>query len=65
MRPYVIASPGYTEKSWGVRTLHQLCHRLNLLGVPATARASFACYSTLEEVAQLEHAVRKAREVFA
>jgi cysteine desulfurase/selenocysteine lyase len=38
---------------------------MNLLGVPATARASFACYSTLEEVAQLERAVRKAREVFA
>lgn len=35
MRPYVIVSPGYTEKSWGVRTLHQLCHRLNLLDVPA------------------------------
>lgn len=35
MRPYVIVSPGYTEKSWGIRTLHQLCHRLNLLGVPA------------------------------
>ncbi|MEY2853425.1 MAG: hypothetical protein RL030_557 [Pseudomonadota bacterium] len=38
---------------------------MDLLGVPATARASFACYSTLEEVAQLERAVRKAREVFA
>jgi cysteine desulfurase / selenocysteine lyase len=38
---------------------------MNLLGVPATARASFACYSTLEEVAQLERAVHKAREVFA
>jgi hypothetical protein len=35
MRPYLIVSPGYTEKSWGVRTLHQLCHRMNLLGVPA------------------------------
>ena len=38
---------------------------MDLLGLPATARASFACYSTLEEVAQLERAVRKAREVFA
>jgi cysteine desulfurase / selenocysteine lyase len=38
---------------------------MQLLGLPATARASFACYSTLEEVAQLERAVRKAREVFA
>ncbi len=35
MKPYVIATPGYTEKSWGVRTLHQLCHQLNELEVPA------------------------------
>jgi hypothetical protein len=35
MRPYVIVTPGYTEKSWGVRTLHQLCHRLNQMEVPA------------------------------
>jgi cysteine desulfurase/selenocysteine lyase len=38
---------------------------MDLLGLPATARASFACYSTLEEVAQLDAAVRKAREVFS
>ncbi len=38
---------------------------MELLGLPATARASFACYSTLEEVAQLERAVRHAREIFA
>lgn len=35
LRPYVIVAPGYTEKSWGVRTLHQLCHMLNVLNVPA------------------------------
>ncbi|MGC4028140.1 MAG: cysteine desulfurase [Steroidobacteraceae bacterium] len=35
------------------------------LGVPATARASFACYSTLVEVAQLERAVLHARGIFA
>lgn len=35
MRPYVIVSPGYTEKSWGVRTQHLLCHVLNELDVPA------------------------------
>ena len=35
MRPYVVVAPGYTEKSWGVRTLHLLCHVLNELGVPA------------------------------
>ncbi len=38
---------------------------MDLLGVPATARASFGCYSTLAEVRQLINAVQKAREVFA
>jgi cysteine desulfurase / selenocysteine lyase len=38
---------------------------MELLGVPATARATFGCYNTAEEVAQLAAAVRKAREVFA
>ena len=38
---------------------------MQLLQVPATARASFACYSTDAEVLQLERAVLKAREVFA
>jgi cysteine desulfurase / selenocysteine lyase len=37
---------------------------MGLLGVPATARASFACYSIPEDVVRLEAAVRKAREVF-
>ena len=35
MKPYVIWSPGYTQKSWGVRTLHLLCHLLNEMGIPA------------------------------
>jgi cysteine desulfurase/selenocysteine lyase len=38
---------------------------MDLLGVPATARASFGCYSTAQEVEQLTRAVHKAREVFA
>jgi cysteine desulfurase/selenocysteine lyase len=37
---------------------------MELLGLPATARASFACYNTMAEVDQLELAVRKAVEVF-
>jgi cysteine desulfurase/selenocysteine lyase len=37
---------------------------MDLLGLPATARASFACYNTLAEVQQLEAAVRHAAEVF-
>jgi O-antigen biosynthesis protein len=35
MRPYVIVAPGYNHKSWGVRTLHLLCHLMNDMGVPA------------------------------
>jgi cysteine desulfurase / selenocysteine lyase len=38
---------------------------MDLLGLPATARASFACYNTLAEVEQLEAAVRRAVEVFS
>jgi lipid A disaccharide synthetase len=34
------------------------------LGLPATARASFGCYNTPEEVDQLVRAVVRAREVF-
>jgi len=37
---------------------------MDLLGLPATARASFGCYNTMEDVEQLEAAVRKAVEVF-
>jgi hypothetical protein len=35
MKPYVVVAPGYTQQSWGVRTLHLLCHLLNRMGVPA------------------------------
>jgi cysteine desulfurase/selenocysteine lyase len=37
---------------------------MDLLGLPATARASFACYNTMAEVQQLDAAVRRAAEVF-
>ena len=37
---------------------------MDLLGLPATARASFACYNTLAEVEQLAAAVQRATEVF-
>jgi len=37
---------------------------MDLLGLPATARASFGCYNTPEEVDQLVRAVVRAREVF-
>ncbi|MEY4761676.1 MAG: hypothetical protein RLZZ200_1532 [Pseudomonadota bacterium] len=38
---------------------------MDLLGVPATARASFGCYSTSADIQQLVNAAQKAREVFA
>ncbi len=37
---------------------------MDLLGLPATARASFGCYNDMRDVEQLEAAVRKAAEVF-
>lgn len=38
---------------------------MDLLGLPATARASFACYNTLAEVDQLAAAVQRAAKVFS
>ncbi|MEO7775644.1 MAG: cysteine desulfurase [Steroidobacteraceae bacterium] len=48
-----------------IRTGHHCAMPLmGLLGLPATARASFGCYNTVEEVHALVHALRKAQEVF-
>jgi len=48
-----------------VRTGHHCAMPLmTFLGLPATVRASFACYNTEADVASLIAAVRKAREVF-
>lgn len=38
---------------------------MDFFAVPATARASFACYNTVSEVHALAAALRKVREVFA
>ncbi len=38
---------------------------MDFFEVPATARASFACYNTVAEVHALVAALRKVREVFA
>ena len=38
---------------------------MDFFGVPATARASFGCYSRETDVDALVHALGKAREVFA
>jgi cysteine desulfurase/selenocysteine lyase len=49
-----------------IRTGHHCTQPvMDLLGVPATARASFAFYNTLEDVDSLVHAVREVREVFS
>ena len=48
-----------------VRTGHHCAMPvMDFFGVPATARASFACYNTENEVRQLVAAVHKVREVF-
>jgi cysteine desulfurase / selenocysteine lyase len=48
-----------------VRTGHHCAMPvMDFFGVPATARASFACYNTAGEVERLVAALHKAREVF-
>jgi cysteine desulfurase/selenocysteine lyase len=48
-----------------VRTGHHCAQPLmRKLGVPATARASFACFNTAEDVDALVDALHKAKEVF-
>jgi cysteine desulfurase/selenocysteine lyase len=37
---------------------------MDLLGLPATARASFGCYNTVADVTALTLALRKAQKVF-
>jgi cysteine desulfurase/selenocysteine lyase len=48
-----------------VRTGHHCAQPvMTFFGLPATARASFACYNTVGDVASLLKALHKAREVF-
>jgi len=48
-----------------VRTGHHCAQPvMDFFCIPATARASFACYNTLGEVQQLAAALRRAQEVF-
>jgi cysteine desulfurase/selenocysteine lyase len=48
-----------------VRTGHHCAQPvMEFFAIPATARASFACYNTLAEVQQLAAALRRAQEVF-
>lgn len=49
-----------------VRAGHHCAQPLmKALGVPATVRASFSIYNTMDDVRRLEEAVRKARQLFA
>jgi cysteine desulfurase / selenocysteine lyase len=49
-----------------VRTGHHCAQPvMDFFRIPATARASFACYNTLAEVQQLAAALRHAQEVFS
>ncbi|HEV2702134.1 MAG TPA: cysteine desulfurase [Steroidobacteraceae bacterium] len=48
-----------------VRTGHHCAQPvMDFFSIPATARASFACYNTLAEVQRLAAALRRAQEVF-
>jgi cysteine desulfurase/selenocysteine lyase len=48
-----------------VRTGHHCAMPvMTFFGLPATARASFGCYNTEEDVARLTSALKRAREVF-
>jgi len=54
------------QEGVAIRAGHHCCQPLmRQLGVVATARASFACYNTLEEVQALGAAVRKAQGFFS
>ena len=53
------------EEGIAVRTGHHCAQPvMRRFGVPATIRASFAFYNTLEEVDALASAVRKVKQIF-
>jgi len=54
------------QEGIAVRTGHHCAQPLmERFGVPATARASFALYNTVEEVDALAEGLEKVQEVFA
>jgi len=54
------------QEGVAIRTGHHCAQPvMQRFGIPATARASFALYNTLEEVDALVRAINKVREVFA
>lgn len=53
------------DEGVAIRAGHHCCMPLHAkLGVPATARASFALYNTKEDVDRLVHAIHTAKKVF-
>ena len=53
------------EQGVCIRAGHHCAQQLmRRLGLPATARASFACYNTPDDVDALVHGVRRVRELF-
>lgn len=53
------------QQGVAIRTGHHCCQPLmRRLGVPATARASFSIYNTMDEVAFLKQSLLKAKEFF-
>lgn len=53
------------QQGVAIRTGHHCAQPvMDFFGVPATARASFACYNTFEEVDRLVSGIRSALEVF-
>jgi cysteine desulfurase / selenocysteine lyase len=54
------------QEGIAIRTGHHCAQPvMQRLGIPATARASFAFYNTLEEVQKLIHGIQKVKEVFS
>jgi len=54
------------EEGVAVRTGHHCAQPvMQRFGIPATARASFACYNTFEEIDQLVSGVRRVQKMFA
>jgi cysteine desulfurase/selenocysteine lyase len=53
------------DEGVAIRTGHHCCQPvMQHFGVPATARASFAAYNTLEEIDVLVGGLRRVRQVF-
>ena len=54
------------QEGIAIRTGHHCAQPvMDRLGIPATARASFALYNTREEVDALVRGIEKVREVFS